>query len=313
MDGTEINNTNPNQHEFTEVQSFLDHLSLERRLSDNTLKNYRRSLIRFFTWKGTQRGNRVILNTEKQDARAYVIESQNELSRRTLANHISALRSFFHFCQIRGLIKGNPFKVLSLPKTDVSLPQFLTEQQAKNLMQAPYWVHKDSGKADFLATRDCLILELLYGAGLRVSEVVGLNFEHLELPSGFVRVLGKGRKERICPIANQTATKFRDYKQMYVLDASLKAPVFTNQSGARLSSRWIQLFLKKCLNHAKLPHDFTPHKLRHSFATHLLDNGADLRAVQELLGHSSLSTTQVYTHVTVGRLKKAHKLAHPRA
>jgi integrase/recombinase XerC len=313
MDGAEINNTNLKHHEFKEVQSFLDHLSLERRLSDNTLKNYRRSLIRFCAWKRTQDENQAILNTEKQDARAYVIECQNELSRRTLANHISALRSFFHFCQIRGLVKNNPFKILSLPKTDVSLPQFLTEQQAKNLMQTPYWVHKDSGKADFLATRDCLILELLYGAGLRVSEVVGLNFEHLELPSGFIRVLGKGKKERICPIANQTATKFRDYKQKYALDASLKAPVFTNQSGARLSSRWIQLFLKKCLKHAKLPQNFTPHKLRHSFATHLLDNGADLRAVQELLGHSSLSTTQVYTHVTVGRLKKAHKLAHPRA
>ena len=161
----------------------------------NTLNNYRRSLIRFCTWKGKDKENPAILNTEKEDARAYVIESQNELSRRTLANHISALRSFFHFCQVRGLVKNNPFKVLSLPKTDLPLPQFLTEQQAKSLMQSPYLVHQDSVKADFLATRDCLILELLYGAGLRISEVVGLNFEHLELPSGFVRVLGKGRKD----------------------------------------------------------------------------------------------------------------------
>ena len=313
MDGAELIITSRNHHKFVEIQPFLDHLSLERRLSDNTLKNYRRSLVRFCTWKGKDKENQAILKTDKQNARAYVIESQNELSRRTLANHISALRSFFHFCQVRGLVKNNPFKVLSLPKTDLPLPQFLTEQQAKNLMQSPYSVHKDSGKADFLATRDCLILELLYGAGLRVSEVVGLNFEHLELSSGFVRVLGKGRKERICPIANQTAAKFKDYKNNFVLDASLNAPVFTNQSGGRLSSRWVQLFLKKCLKHAQLPCDFTPHKLRHSFATHLLDNGADLRAVQELLGHSSLSTTQVYTHVTVGRLKKAHKLAHPRA
>ena len=296
-----------------EVVRFLDHLSLERRLSAHTLRNYKGALQKFAHWLGKDSNENKLNQVDRQIARSYLIEAQNSLSRRTLANQVSALRCFYQFCQTRGWTNSNPFKNLSLPKAEKPLPKFLTEKQARALMSAPTLVHQDSNHADFLAMRDGIILELMYGAGLRVSEVVCLNHEHLDLPSGIIRVKGKGNKERTCPIVAITTSKLAQFRNSYSKDASLNAPVFTNQSGKRLSTRWVQLFLKKCLKVASLPQDFTPHKLRHSFATHLLDNGADLRAVQELLGHASLSTTQVYTHVSVGRLKNAHKLAHPRA
>ena len=297
----------------TEVWQFLDHLTLERRLSEHTTRNYKLSISRFTHWLLLQSPSLSILESNKLVARSYLIEGQNSLSRSTIANHISALRSFFQYCQKRGWIEINPFKNLPIPKPDKPLPKFLTEQQAKILMSSPAFIHADSKNADFIISRDIIILELLYGAGLRVSEVVGLNHEHIDTANQAVRVKGKGAKERICPIVPRTAHKINEFRENLSVDASYPAPLLTNISGTRLTTRWVQLLLKKCLKYAGIPLDFTPHKLRHSFATHLLDNGADLRAVQELLGHASLSTTQVYTHVSVSRLKKAHKQAHPRA
>ena len=296
-----------------ETCQFLDHIRLERRLSVYTLRNYRASIERFSNWLSKAETGTGLLTVKKQTARSYLIEIQKQLSRKTLANQMSALRSFYQFCQIRGWTNSNPFKNLSLPKPEKSLPRFLTEQQAKELMNSPNLVHQDSEQSEFFSTRDSIILELMYGSGLRVSEVTGLNHEHLDLARLTVRVAGKGQKERICPIVIQTAEKITEFRKRYAIDASLSSPLFTNLTGKRLSPRWIQKMLKKCLEISNLPSDFTPHKLRHSFATHLLDNGADLRSVQELLGHASLSTTQVYTHISVGRLKKAHNLAHPRA
>lgn len=296
-----------------EESQFLDHLILERRLSEHTFRNYKLALARYNKWLTSQSPSCDILESNKLIARSYLIESQNSLSKTTLGNQLSALRSFFHYCQKRGWVETNPFKNLPVPKADKPLPKFLTEQQAKTLMNSPALVHENSQSADFLISRDRIVLELMYGAGLRVSEVVGLNHEHIDLKNQVVKVTGKGRKERICPIIERTAQKVSEFRKRYSEDASLSAPLFTNPSGNRLSTRWIQILLKKCLKHSGIPLDFTPHKLRHSFATHLLDNGADLRAVQELLGHASLSTTQVYTHVSVTRLKNAHKQAHPRA
>jgi len=295
------------------VSQFLTHLTLERRLSEYTFRNYKLSLSRFTKWLAVENPNISILRTNKIIARSYLIECQKELSRTTLANQTSALRGFFQYAQRRNWVELNPFKNISLPKPDKSLPKFLTEQQATDLMNSPQLVHENAKHAEFLIPRDTIILELMYGSGLRVSEVVRLNHEHLDLSNHLVRVVGKGRKERNCPIVRRTAQRIFEFRKNHAVDASLTCPLFTNLLGRRLSTRWVQLFLKKCLKHAGLPQDFTPHKLRHSFATHLLDNGADLRSVQELLGHASLSTTQVYTHVSVSRLKKAHQQAHPRA
>lgn len=297
----------------SEIKRFIDHLSLERRLSTHTLRNYQGALVKFLNWlpRGTSKTD--LYKVDKDIARSYLIEAQGSLSRKTLANQISALRSFYNFSQKRKKIECNPFKNLSLPKPEKKLPEFLSEKEAKDLMNAPSLVHQEAKYADFLTLRDNIILELMYGSGLRVSEVISLNYEHIDFANQIIRVLGKGKKERICPIFKSTSIKLIEFRNSYTQDASLQAPVFINKNGNRLSIRWVQLLLKKCLKVCSLPSNLTPHKLRHSFATHLLDNGADLRAVQELLGHSSLSTTQIYTHVSVGRLKKAHKLAHPRA
>lgn len=297
-----------------EVGRFLDHLTLERRLSDYTRRNYRQALERFFDWLKIDLGR--IMNPNevtKIEARSYLVEFQSKYSRRTLRNHVSGLRSFFRFCQARGYCEGNPFHNLTLPKPDKPLPKFLTERQTKKLLSQPKEKQSSKEGMDFLPSRDLMALELLYAAGLRVSELVGLDYGHLDTVRATVRVMGKGQKERICPIgqvALATVCRFRDN---FAKDASHDSPVVINRHGGRLTARSVQSMIKKYLRSAKLPEDLTPHKLRHSFATHLLDNGADLRAVQELLGHSSLSTTQIYTHVSVSRLKKAHRLAHPRA
>ncbi len=183
----------------TEVVQFLDHLKLERRLSDHTIRNYRISLEKFHHWLTQNNPVSQLTNVDKADARSFLVEAQSNISRTTATNRVSAYRTFYQFCQIRGWCSENPFKNLSLPKPEKKLPKFLTENQARDLMNAPLQVHQDSPLADVLAMRDRLILELMYGAGLRVSEVVGLNHGDLDLPNQVVRVIGKGSKVRLCP------------------------------------------------------------------------------------------------------------------
>jgi len=299
-----------------EIEAFLDHLTLERRLSSNTKRNYGHSLERFFRWLSMDCEEPVNpKDVTKVHARSYLIEAQANYSKRTLRNHVSGLRSFFKFCQTRGWKKANPFHNLILPKPDKPLPKFLTQEQMKNLLEQPKAKpeKKVNQGNEFMLLRDLMILELLYGAGLRVSELVGLDYGHLDGKRATVRVVGKGEKGRVCPIGQVALKTIGRFRKHHAKDSSHDSPIVINRRGGRLSVRSVQSMLKKYLRSAKLPDDLTPHKLRHSFATHMLDNGADMRTVQELLGHESLSTTQVYTHVSVSRLKKAHLLAHPRA
>lgn len=299
-----------------EINAFLDHLVLERRLSANTKRNYGQALERFFKWLSMDCGRGISpQDVTKVHARSYLVEAQSNYSRRTIRNHVSGLRSFFKFCQKRGFIKANPFHNMTLPKPDKPLPKFLSEEQMKQLLEQPKAKPEKnkSPVSEFLLLRDLMILELLYGAGLRVSELVGLNYGNLDCKRATVRVMGKGQKERICPIGQVALRTIAKFRALYAKDSSQDCPIVINRNKARLSARSVQTMLKKYLRSAQLPEDLTPHKLRHSFATHMLDNGADMRTVQELLGHESLSTTQVYTHVSVSRLKKAHLLAHPRA
>ena len=276
-----------------EAESFLDHLSLERRLSSYTSRNYQQALERFFNWLTSDLGRNVKASeVTKSDARSYLVEFQSKYSRRTLRNHVSGLRGFFRFCHTRGFSESNPFPNLTLPKPDKPLPKFLTEKQTRKLLSQAQEKQPSTDGLDFLASRDLMALELLYAGGLRVSELVGLDYGDLDTARATVRVTGKGQKERVCPIgkvALDTVCRFRDH---FAKDASHGSPIVINRNGGRLTSRSIQSMIKKYLRAAELPEDMTPHKLRHSFATHLLDNGADLRAVQELLGHSSLSTTR---------------------
>ncbi len=293
---------------------FVDHLSLERRLSDYTARNYRHALVNFFVWLRSQVDWQGDLNLiSKTFVRSYLVEEQRRLSRRTLRNHVSGIRMFFKFCMERKQAERNPFLGLTLPKVAKTLPKFLTERQADLLLSQPIQLIETDALEPFLAWRDRIVLEILYGGGVRVSELVGLNYGDLDLRRATARVTGKGNKQRLCPIGENAVHCVRHFRSEFAQDASINAPLIVNRTGKRLSVRSVQTLLKKYLRMAGLPDDLTPHKLRHSYATHMLDNGADLRSVQELLGHANLSTTQIYTHVTVARLKQVHAQAHPRA
>jgi integrase/recombinase XerC len=312
MEGIRLENKERKPPE--EIDKFIRFLSGEKRYSDYTLRNYLHAIRSFVSWLDEHKKKQVRISEVNQSlARDYIIESQQIRSKRTVRNHISALRSFYQFCQSRNYLNNNPFRNLTLPKLEKKLPVFLSQDELIQLLEAPLKLEISSPHAEMIRVRDRIIMELLYGGGLRVSEVAGLNHGDLDLPKSLVRILGKGRKERVVPIPERTSSLLISFRENFCLDASSSSPLFTSSKAQRLTSRNVQLRLKKYLAFCQLPQDVTPHKLRHSFATHLLDNGADLRSVQELLGHSSLSTTQVYTHVSVGRLKKAHKLAHPRA
>ena len=237
------------------------------------------------------------------------------LDRRTLHNHASGLRALFRYWRREGRLDRNPFAGVPLPKLEKRLPQFLTEDQMKLLLHGPQRLIENGALDPFLAWRDRLAMELLYGAGLRVSELVALNLGDIDPDSGVARVLGKGRKERLCPIGRVALAVLQKFRTEFRPDATDRSSVLprTKHKAQRMTVRTVQLMLKRYLALAGLPLDLTPHKLRHSYATHLLNAGADLRLVQELLGHASLGTTQVYTHVSVARLKEIYAKAHPRA
>jgi len=295
------------------IKRFTSHIELERRLSPYTVRNYRHAIIKFFKWLRIEtrwRGN--LDKIESKAVRDFLIESRRRLSRRTLHNHVSALRAFYKYLLRQKVVKSNPFDGVTLPKLRRNLPKFLTEKQVSALLDGPMRLLENESIEPFQAWRDRLTLELLYGGGLRVSELVNLDYGMVDLSSGVARILGKGSKERICPLGGLALTCLNKFRKDFARSASYDDPVLINKNHRRLSVRAVQLIVKKYLALADLPMDMSPHKIRHSYATHLLNNGADLRLVQELLGHASLSTTQIYTHVGIARLKESHRKAHPR-
>jgi site-specific recombinase XerD len=222
----------------------------------------------------------------------------------------SAFRTFYQFLAARKGLRSNPVREVQLPKLDKKLPLVLTRQQIEELLAAPARVGKSRAAPLWMPLRDVAIMDLFYSSGLRLSELAALDVADVDLYTESVRVLGKGRKERVCPVglpALEAISRYRAAANVH------SGPIFINKSRRRMSTRSIWLVLKRYLRHTSIPISISPHKLRHSFATHMLDRGADLRSVQALLGHASLSTTQIYTHVTVERLKKAYADAHPRA
>lgn len=308
-----MRNPNPVQR-IRVLDDFCDYLTLERRVSKYTVRNYRAAVENFVDWmaqRGQWQGEFSTVN--QLNVRSYLIEEGRRLARRTLHNHVSGLRAFYLFLRQRGIVESNPFTGVALPKLDIPLPKFLTQPQMQTLLETPVQLWKNGKLEEFAAFRDTLIMELLYGGGLRVSELCGLNYEHIDLDQAVARVIGKGNKERLCPLGPVALRCLNTFTDRFDLSKELDSPIVCQQNGRRMEPRQVQKLLKVHLAAAGLPLDMTPHKLRHSFATHLLDNGADLRIVQELLGHSSLSTTQLYTHVSIARLKEAHKQAHPRA
>ena len=296
------------------LQPFLDYLAKERRYSAYTVRNYAQAFADLCLWLRQSKGIAGDFTAlTSRDTRDFVIEAQRRFKRRTLHNHVSGLRTFFRFWMKRGRIAQNPFAGVPLPKLEKGLPKFLTEAQMSLLLGGPEKLLRNESLDAFQVWRDWLVLELLYGGGLRVSELVALNYEAVDLSSGSARVLGKGGKERICPLGAVAIAVLKKFRDRFARNGGPADPVLVTSAHRRLTVRAVQLLVKKYLALAGLPQDLSPHKLRHSFATHLLNSGADLRAVQELLGHASLTTTQIYTHTSVARLKEIYSKAHPRA
>jgi integrase/recombinase XerC len=285
-------------------------------LSRYTVRNYRQAFDDFYRWLASPEVNlwrRGLDGLTAREIRDFVIEAQRRFDRRTLHNHASGLRTFFKFWMRRGRLARDPFLGVPLPKLEKRLPKFLTESQMKLLLAGPQRLLANEGIDAHSAWRDRLAMELLYGGGLRVSELVALNHGAIDMESGVARVLGKGRKERLCPLGRTAMAVLKSFRDQFAPTATASSAVLVNPNGTRMTVGAVQLMLKRYLALAGLPMDLTPHKLRHSYATHLLNAGADLRLVQELLGHAQLATTQVYTHVSVARLKEVHAKSHPRA
>jgi tyrosine recombinase XerC len=285
------------------VGRFLSYLRAERNASEHTTTNYALDLEQFFQFLGHIRVGTVTA----LDIRRFVAHlSTRQHARRTIARKLSCLRSFFRFLCREGTLERNPAAAIPTPRLEKRLPSFLDEAQTARLLDTP-------ATKKWLGWRDRAMLETLYSTGIRVSELVGLNLDDLDEISGTVVVRGKGKKERLCPIGETALTAIHRY--LVNRPKALRVPyaLFVSQKGSRLTVRQVDRLLARYVASAALPSSVSPHSLRHSFATHLLDRGADLRSVQELLGHASLSTTQVYTHVTPQRLKKVYDQAHPRA
>jgi integrase/recombinase XerC len=299
--------------EIPHLDAFCLYLGSQRRLSAYTVRNYRQAVEQLDAWLSAhEKWARDFDALTPAQVRAFLIESSRSLARRTLHNRVAGLRAFYLYLKRMQLVSSNPLQGIRLPKLDKPLPKFLTESQMLDLLGAPEKLQQAGQVSAFEAIRDRLIMELLYGAGLRVSELCGLNFSAVDWQQGFVRVLGKGSKERICPIGEVALSCLQNFVQQGDRSTAYDQAILVTTQGRRIEPRAVQKLLKKYLLAAGLPADMTPHKIRHSYATHLLNGGADLRAVQELLGHANLSTTQIYTHVSTTRLKAAHLQAHPR-
>src|SRR5436305_7674127 len=288
------------------VEEFLRYLANERNASPRTLKAYRQAL----TALGAK-GKRSSKKCTADDLRDYLVSLMNRGQVRSYVRlQFSALRTCYQFLAARKRLRGNPIQEVQLPKIEKKLPLVLTRQQVEELLAAPMRQTKNRSAPVWMPLRDVAIMELFYSSGLRLSELAGLDVADLDLYTESVRVFGKGRKERVCPVglpALESISRYRTVARVH------SGPLFINKSRTRMSVRSTWLVLKRYVRHTSIPISISPHKLRHSFATHMLDRGADLRSVQALLGHASLSTTQIYTHVTVERLKKAYADAHPRA
>ena len=296
-----------------DVAAYLEFQRVEKNASERTLRNYSHALNAFEEWKGDafQSWRACTAN----DFRQYLFElMKQELSRATIRLRFSALRSFYKYLVHRCGLKVSPLAEVQLPKPERKLPVVLSLAQIEQLLEIPMKMEPDSRALPWQASRDVAILELFYSSGLRVSELVALDVSDGDFLSETLRVVGKGNKERMVPIGSHAMAALQKYRQQAGVH---EGPLFINKNKdpakRRLSARSVQMLLKKYLAATDIGFDVTPHKLRHSFATHMLDHGADLRSVQTLLGHASLSTTQIYTHVTKERMREAYDSAHPRA
>lgn len=298
----------------TQIEAFLNHISVEKGYSANTLAAYNNDLTQFAEYLAmstpeTQQWT----NIDKQTIIQFILHlKEREYSSATVARKVAAIKSFFHFLVSEGVIPEDPTANLDSPKVRKRLPKTLTREEVERLLVEPT---KDESPKGF---RDTALLELLDATGMRVSEIVSLKVSDVDLDRGTVRVYGKGNKERLIPIHTRAVEALKVYLESgrgYFLRnrGDEQQALFLNPRGTQLTRQGLWLIIKKYVEQAGIKTEVTPHTLRHSFATHLLEGGADLRNVQELLGHSNISTTQIYTHVSSERLRSTYDEAHPRA
>jgi len=285
------------------IDKFINYLKVEKNASAHTIKNYKLDLDAFSRFLA----DKDISGVDHLALRRFLAELRaKNYAKRTIARKLASLRSLFKFLYREGYIKSNPVTAISSPKLDKKLPKFLDVNMVTKLIMKPD-VKTEAG------LRDRAMLETLYSTGMRVSELVGLDSTDIDFISGVVKVFGKGSKERLVPIGEEALNAIRKYDGKKSKSARAKDAVFLNNRGGRLTDRSVRRMMDKYVTACAIEEKLSPHSLRHSFATHLLDRGADLRSVQELLGHMNLSTTQIYTHVTMDRLKTVYDKAHPRA
>jgi len=300
-----------------EIGDFLNHLTYERNVSPHTITAYRDDLESFvsFLTEDYLTTTRALVDWAKVDhltIRAYLGHlNRKKLSRSSVARHLSALRSFFRFMMREGTLFMNPARGVATPRREKYLPAVLQPSDVALLMEQP-------DNASTLGVRDRAWLELLYASGLRISELVGMNIDDVEFRSSLVKVRGKGSKERIVPFGSKAAAALQSYLEVrgQLLrgdERDEQQPLFLNYRGDRITTRSVRRLFEGYIRDASLQHGVSPHTLRHSFATHLLNAGADLRSIQELLGHASLSTTQKYTHLNDWQLIEVYRKSHPRA
>jgi integrase/recombinase XerD len=292
------------------LEDYLHFLKIERQLSENTITSYQRDLLEYIGSLQRQ-GKETIETIDRPDILSHLHNlKENGKSSRTISRHISSIRSFHQFLLREKVVTGDPTVHLELPKLEQKLPRVLSTVEIDRLIDAP-----DRSKPQ--GVRDHSLLEILYGTGMRVSELIGLNMDDIHLTMGFVRVFGKGGKERIIPLGGKAINACNNYvneaRPGFIAKQKGTNALFVNMRGTRLTRQGCWKLLKEHAVKAGIQKELTPHILRHSFATHLIENGADLRAVQEMLGHSDISTTQIYTHVSRSRLKEVYVKFHPRA
>jgi len=288
------------------VDQYISYLRVEKGLAQNTIESYSRDLLRFLRF--LEKRGRSPLQVTREDLTAYLSALDGKLSTRSVARNLSSLKMFFRFLVIDGKIKNSPARLLQTPKLPLRLPKILSRKEVDLFLSQP-------DTADHRGQRDKAMLELLYATGLRVSELVGLMIANINLEAGFVRTMGKGSKERIVPMGSKALDALEDYikdGRGRFLKKGRSPYLFLNLRGRRLTRQGFWKIIKGYALSAGFKKEVTPHSLRHSFASHLLEGGADLRSVQMMLGHADISTTQIYTHVTRERLKAIHEKYHPR-
>lgn len=286
-----------------EIEQFIQYLMAEKNYSQHTAKAYNIDMLEFYDFIKTK--NIKLINCTKNIIREYLATLYNKnLKKSSIIRKFAVLKSFYKFLIIINGTKINPTASMSTPKKDKRIPVFLTEQEIKNLLDLPD-----------IDLRDRAMLELLYSSGIRIEELVGINLKDIDFMSENVKVFGKGAKERIVPVGNTCLFAIKNYldeRRKKNLNYSINSPLFLNKYGNRITQRGARKILHGWFMKSGITKKVSPHTLRHTFATHLLDNGCDIKSVQQMLGHKNLSTTQIYTHVTLESLRKIYNKAHPR-